>query len=283
MSETMDWDLVRSVSRSFYLSLKFLPNEVRDTVALTYLLARASDTLADIPAASVNFRLKALQEYTQGRWEEVWESEFNGAKLKAGERLLLASIPILLERIQNHPDGDIIRETLDEIISGQILDIERFSLEGRKALSPEELEDYTYRVAGCVGRFWTRICFRKISNVARLSEAAMIKLGIEYGKGLQLVNILRDRNEDVSQGREYFAQDSFEKVMARAQEALSAGKEYGSALRGVRIRFCSLLPYELGIRTLKLLPAQGRERVRLPRSCVYLTMFRCLVSAIAGR
>ena len=24
--------------------------------------------------------------------------------------------------------------------------------------TPSELDDYTYRVAGCVGEFWTRIC-----------------------------------------------------------------------------------------------------------------------------
>ena len=35
------------VSRSFYLSISILPKPLRDPVALGYLLARASDTIAD--------------------------------------------------------------------------------------------------------------------------------------------------------------------------------------------------------------------------------------------
>ena len=39
--------LLRRVSRSFYLSLAVLPPAVRPTIGLAYLLARASDTIAD--------------------------------------------------------------------------------------------------------------------------------------------------------------------------------------------------------------------------------------------
>ena len=39
--------LLRRVSRSFYLSVAVLPKAVRPTIGLAYLLARASDTIAD--------------------------------------------------------------------------------------------------------------------------------------------------------------------------------------------------------------------------------------------
>ena len=39
--------LLRRVSRSFYLSVAVLPRAVRPTIGLAYLLARASDTIAD--------------------------------------------------------------------------------------------------------------------------------------------------------------------------------------------------------------------------------------------
>src|SRR5437667_11202004 len=39
--------ILRSVSRSFYLSIRFLPAQLRQPIALAYLLARATDTIAD--------------------------------------------------------------------------------------------------------------------------------------------------------------------------------------------------------------------------------------------
>src|SRR5437879_13909076 len=40
-------DLLRQVSRSFYLSLAVLPSALREPIGLAYLLARAADTIAD--------------------------------------------------------------------------------------------------------------------------------------------------------------------------------------------------------------------------------------------
>jgi phytoene/squalene synthetase len=37
----------QSVSRSFYLTIRFLPRPLREPVGLAYLLARATDTIAD--------------------------------------------------------------------------------------------------------------------------------------------------------------------------------------------------------------------------------------------
>jgi Phytoene/squalene synthetase len=37
--------ILRSVSRSFYLSVRLLPAQLREPVALAYLLARATDTV----------------------------------------------------------------------------------------------------------------------------------------------------------------------------------------------------------------------------------------------
>ena len=42
-------DLLKSVSRSFYLSMRFLPLAMREPISLGYLLARFSDTIADAP------------------------------------------------------------------------------------------------------------------------------------------------------------------------------------------------------------------------------------------
>src|SRR5438552_17119582 len=44
---TLRGSILARVSRSFYLSIRLLPKKLRDPVSLGYLLARASDTIAD--------------------------------------------------------------------------------------------------------------------------------------------------------------------------------------------------------------------------------------------
>ena len=65
-----EWfQLLRAVSRSFYLTLRVLPGAVRPQIGLAYLLARATDTIADTDALPVAQRLDALrllQERIQG-------------------------------------------------------------------------------------------------------------------------------------------------------------------------------------------------------------------------
>src|SRR5438128_12564042 len=47
MADDLLGDLLRQVSRSFYLSLAILPRPLREPIGLAYLLARAADTVAD--------------------------------------------------------------------------------------------------------------------------------------------------------------------------------------------------------------------------------------------
>ncbi|MEO6052894.1 MAG: squalene/phytoene synthase family protein [Chthoniobacterales bacterium] len=279
----MDWDLLRQVSRSFYLSLRFLPKPVRETLALAYLLARASDTLADDLAATPEDRLKMLREFAAGNWDAAWLTDQDKRSLGEGERRLVDGIPLLLNHLSQHEDADLIREVLGTIIAGQVMDIERFSLHQGIVLSPEELDDYTYRVAGSVGQFWTRLCFRRIPRVSNFPEEKMIRLGIGYGKGLQLVNILRDRTADLKNGREYFLQNAFQDLVVQARALLNEGREYAFALRGIRLRFCCLLPYALGIQTLQLIRQDSDTMpVRVSRATVYRAMLRCFFAACMG-
>src|SRR5207237_3206783 len=54
-------DLLKEVSRSFYLTLRVLPAEIRPQISLAYLLARATDTIADTKAVPRAKRIFALQ------------------------------------------------------------------------------------------------------------------------------------------------------------------------------------------------------------------------------
>ncbi|GIX49872.1 MAG: hypothetical protein KatS3mg132_066 [Limisphaera sp.] len=55
------WELLRATSRSFYLSLRVLPARVREPIAVAYLLARTTDTVADAGTIAVANRLRLLE------------------------------------------------------------------------------------------------------------------------------------------------------------------------------------------------------------------------------
>ena len=56
-------DLLRGVSRSFYLTLRVLPGDLRIPIGLAYLLARAADTIADTRLLPSEDRLERLLEF----------------------------------------------------------------------------------------------------------------------------------------------------------------------------------------------------------------------------
>ncbi len=207
-------NLLKATSRSFYRTLAVLPAAVRPQISLAYLLARAADTIADTELVSVPARLQAL-EALRGRilGETTAALEFGqlqqGCALPA-EKILLERIEEALQLLGALPEDDrlLVREVLRVIISGQTLDLTRFPKAAPgapvTALQTEaELDDYTYRVAGCVGEFWTKICQLHLLPRPTADDAVFLRDGIRFGKGLQYVNILRDLPRDLRKGRCY--------------------------------------------------------------------------------
>src|SRR5262249_60659569 len=113
-----------------------------------------------------------------------------------------------------HADRSEIRLVLEKITRGQMLDLQRFDnpQEIRALGTAAELDEYTYLVAGCVGEFWTRLCFRHVRQFSSRSEDEMLALGKRYGMALQLINVLRDAGSGRRAGRCYFPQPELNEV-----------------------------------------------------------------------
>ena len=294
--------VLRSVSRSFYLSLRILPRPLRDPLSLAYLLARATDTIADTPeppaelrAAAMRDLALAIQGSASGETVAQLGDSFAPLQRDEAERTLIEQLPAALEWLDELEAGDRaeVRNVLEKITKGQTLDLERFRGGGaiRALATAADLDEYTYLVAGCVGEFWTRICYAHVPNFSERPEGEMRELGIQYGRGLQLINILRDAGTDLRHGRCYFPADEIrsvgmapeevlgdparvapilEKWREKAEEGIAAGIDYACAIRNWRIRFATVLPALIGARTLALLREAGLQvferRVKMPRS-----------------
>ncbi len=268
--------ILKEVSRSFYISVRFLPIRIRMTIALAYLLARASDTIADTNQLPATERLTALQQFAQTLTATSTKDQLNLvaclAKQPDGpEKLLLANIDRVFDALSKIPPSHkgLVDEVLKKIIRGQTLDIERFELApGIKALPDRDsLEEYTYLVAGCVGEFWTQVCYLAWPRYARLPETKMLEAGKKFGQGLQLINILRDFTVDLQAGRCYLpitdptaiatdpdlARPEWEQWRHRAHGYLQEGWNYVQAVHPFRVRFACAMPILIGVRTLQLL------------------------------
>jgi farnesyl-diphosphate farnesyltransferase len=309
--------VLQSVSRSFYLSIRILPAPLRDPIALAYLLARATDTIADTAEVEPALRMQHLQTLAgliqNGGSLEIargLSASFALLQRNYAERSLIEQLPGCVAWLNSVAADDqaSIREVLAKINQGQTLDVQRFGDRSRLITlqSASELDEYTYLVAGSVGEFWTAICGRHLSDFASLPNERMRELGVSFGKGLQLINILRDVGEDLRVGRCYLPADELnaarlnpaelrlhatvaapivERWRERAEQGIAAGIEYSCALKSWRVRMATALPAMIGARTLALLKPAGSEalnrKVKVDRAEVrklLLSMFASLAS-----
>jgi farnesyl-diphosphate farnesyltransferase len=228
------------------------------------------------------------------------------------EGVLLEKCEASLALLRRLPpaDGRLVREVLDTITSGQELDLRRFTGASAKSLvalrTDAEQDDYTYRVAGCVGEFWTKMCRAHLFPQAPVDDAFLLANGVRFGKGLQLVNILRDVGRDLRTGRCYLPAERlagaslkpedllqpameprlrqlYHAYLDRAEAHLLAGWAYTTALprRCVRVRLACAWPILIGRETLGRLrvgnPLDPERRIKVSRRQVRQLMLRSVL------
>ena len=325
VSENRIDTLLEGTSRSFYLSLKVLPKNIRRHIGLTYLLARLADTIADSKVGENKILLQSLKEYN-ARIQDSNKELPDFTKLASiqenkseSELLSDAIIPVnYLEKTDKFTDSDRqkIRRCLDIIIGGQSLDLERFTdASGNQIISldnEEELDDYTYRVAGSVGELWTHMSLDHLFEMdSEMQEILFIK-ALNFGKSLQLINILRDLPEDLLMGRCYLPKETLEKYnlsaedlkdsknmeafkplfdiyLDRAISYLNDAIEYIEMLpkNQYRLRLSCMLPVLIGQRTLILLRKENildsKNRIKVMRPEIRRIMWQSIALCLLRR
>ena len=298
--------LLEATSRSFYPTLKYLPKKIRGQIGLLYLLARVADTIADSKHGDTATLVKLLSEYNdvaQGSSTKLPDfTDLADIQDNENEAELLRNVQDVVDGLGEYSGDDQTRilECLDVIVGGQLLDLERFGTakEGGKisALpSDEELDDYTYRVAGCVGVFWSKMSLAHLMSLSPEKEKEFMDKGIRFGKALQMINILRDIPEDLRFGRCYIPKKSLSKYnlnpddlldsknidsfrplydsyLELTNQHLDAAVEYIRMLpeKQFRLKASTMLPVLIGQRTVTLLRSgnilNSEERIKVTRN-----------------
>ncbi len=296
---------LRDVSRSFYLTLRVLPPEIRPQISLAYLLARATDTIADTKAVPRAKRIVALQQLQNlshvPDLGAIAQHQASAAETKLLERLE----DIIIATAQfGEADARLIHDLLQIIIGGQIFDLQHFPGDTERELvalsTDDELDRYTYMVAGCVGEFWTKMCVAHLTALRDWNADEMCKLGVRFGKGLQLVNVLRDIPKDLRIGRCYLPvkdpralldPKNFEAIRAlynrwldTSVDHLDAGWQYTMKIprSEARLRLACIWPIWIGLMTIARLrvenPLDPTRRVKVSRGEVYGVMVRSFLT-----
>ena len=312
--------LLENTSRSFFLTLKVLPRSIRKQVGLLYLLARVADTIADSKTGRVEDLLEALEAWDKATSQnDVAMSDLSAlADLQSdpAEETLLRSVDVPLSALSTISENDRIhiRRCLGIIIGGQTLDLKRFgpandSQSISSLNSDDELDDYAYRVAGCVGEFWTSMTLAHLVSADGPTSEQMFELGVRFGKALQMINILRDIPDDLRFGRCYIPKtrldaaglnpenltdaDHYEKFRMIHHELLDITQGHlNAATRYIlmlpsnqrRLRIACMLPVIIGQKTVDMLRANNvldnKTRIKVPRKEIKRIMRRCVIATL---
>ena len=308
--------LLKSVSRSFYLSVAVLPAAVRPTIGLAYLFARAADTIADTRLIERRARIVHLEALGEeltlaraGRLAAIVHAAAGSQSLPA-ERRLLERLPAIFAAYRGLAAADQarVRRLLATIIEGMTEDLRVFPGEDEGKLAALEtradLDRYTYLVAGCVGEFWTEVHVAHRPRLAHWDGPAMQALGVRFGQGLQLTNVLRDVPRDLRTGRCYLpradlarlglepgdlldpaaglaARPLLRELIGTALDHYDAGWRYTCAIprAETRMRLACAWPLLIGLSTLDLLARSPNwldpaVTLKVPRMSVYRLIAR---------
>lgn len=280
--------ILKSVSRSFYLSIKFLPVAMREPIALGYLLARLSDTIADAGSLPIRDRISLLDQSRErvdlGNDTTLDLETLSQSLEHRGEQELCRLAPQIYSWFDRSDEIDqaLVRNVLHTIIDGQTWDLEFFE-KNKTVQSEEQLLHYTYQVAGCVGEFWTDVGYTKLGEkfASNADRDDLMFHGKALGQGLQLINIIRDLHEDIPQGRNYLpskqvAQPEIDYWLGICRQKLNRGRSYVKKLKNRKVKFATAMPWLLARKTADKLEEAGSEliltqKIKVSRGAVLKT------------
>lgn len=301
------------MSRLFYTTLVVVPADVRDQIGLGYLFARAADTIADTDLIDRSRRLEFLSQLKaqfvndQISWAQIHDIQQAMGPLQqdSSERVLLERLEDCFRLFQacSPEDRRRVQRLMTTLTQGMEMDLIRFpgqSVEDLVALkAPDDLDRYTYYVAGCVGEFWTDLMCAHRKALASWNVRHMSDVGVRLGKGLQLTNIVKDISHDLQKGRCYIPETMLaeagltprdlldqtnlprfrpvlSKLVRMATEHLDQGWMYTMSIprQEIRLRLSCMWPILSAGESLKLV-SQSPDllnpavKVKIPRSKVY--------------
>ena len=245
--------VLKNTSRTFYIPITFLNKELKHAVGVAYLAMRAIDEIEDHENISVEDKAKYLLATA-----ELLKQPFDEAAYKEVIAPVADILPEVSLRLGDWlaccPDDarDRVQAATAEMAEGMA----KWAQKNWDIQTREDLDDYTYYVAGLVGVM--------LSDLWEWNAGTKTDrdLAIGYGRGLQAVNILRNEQEDMDERGVSFVPNGWTRddLFAYAEENLAKADLYMKDLNKRTIILFCRLPLALAHKTLKALK-DGREKI----------------------
>lgn len=244
--------MLKDTSRTFYIPITLLNPTLKKTVASAYLCMRAIDEIEDSEILNGATKAYLLRETSRMLNSEFHSEEY--AQLTAPYASQLPEVALRLgEWLDTCPENYVykVKEFTAEMAGGMAYWAEH----NWNIQTKEDLDDYTYYVAGLVGVM--------LSDIWEWHDGTKTDrdLAIGYGRGLQTVNILRNVEEDRERGVSFIPDGwSIEDTFQYAEKNLALGDEYMKDIHTKSILLFCRIPLALAKKTLKAL-RDGREKM----------------------
>ncbi|WP_418895908.1 squalene/phytoene synthase family protein [Sporosarcina cyprini] len=245
--------VLKQTSRTFYIPIKLLNPTLRMAVGSAYLCMRAIDEIEDHEQLDADVKQQLL--------EATGAMLANGFDKEAYLQLLSPYAELLPEVTMRLDDWltvcpvdyvDKVKESTSIMATGMAKWVGKAFLVQTK----EDLDDYTYYVAGLVGVMLSDI-WKQYDGTETDQE-----LAIGYGRGLQAVNILRNQEEDSERGVRFFPAGWTRGDMFEYAEAnLRMADEYIESISTKNILLFCNIPLALAKRTLHALK-NGEDKMK---------------------
>ncbi|WP_078579400.1 squalene/phytoene synthase family protein [Salipaludibacillus agaradhaerens] len=243
---------LKKTSRTFYIPITLLEPTLKKTVASAYLCMRAIDEIEDHENLE-----PATKSHLLSKTSVLLSDTFNNdAYLELIEpyKQLLPEVTIRLGDWLSVCPADII-EKVQESTSIMAQGMAKWAEKNWDIQTKEDLDDYTYYVAGLVGVMLSDIWEWRDGTKTDRDYA------IAYGRGLQTVNILRNQEEDKDRGISFIPKNwNIADTFQYAEANLALGDEYMKDITSKNVSLFCKIPLELAKRTLHVLKS-GREKM----------------------
>ena len=297
-------EILPRVSRTFALCIPLLPDALRHTTLVAYLVCRVADTIEDAVSLAPATKATLLDAWARSLDDDGWTAgTITGAfptPQSADERLVRDADVVLREfRRLSGAQQEAVRPWVREMCSGMAEFVRR---PPGGLVTVDDLDRYTYYVAGTVGHLLTRLFRLYDTRSAPERYERLESLATSFGRGLQLTNIIKDVADDRRRGFSFVPrqlcqlagirpedlQDEkhraearrvllalIEKAKRHLTDALAYSTTLPRRLYGVRL-FCLTSLY-FAVRTLRLAERDRRlldpeHKVKITRAEVYRTL-----------
>ncbi len=253
---------LKATSRTFFIPIQRLPPDLQEAVASAYLCMRAIDEIEDHPRLGKDSKINLLTSIAQLFQEQTAVATFAHDDFSAVMPPQSPALPDVTVRVGEWAclAPAPIAPRIWDATAAMAARMAQWVADDWTIRTKSDLDRYTYSVAGAVG---VLLC-----DVWAWFDGVQLDrtYAIQFGRGLQAVNILRNRDEDLARQVDFFPSGwNRERMHEYAYDNLQRAETYSRTLPPGPFAHFIRIPLHLAYETLNAL---ARGESKLSRSAV---------------